>query len=128
MAASWTAVSPALPTFFYTDGFVVKPRANTLYSQTLDGRVSARRFSTKDSQPFMGPMVFSLAQWAAFDTFHHDTLKDGSEPFQDLNHPFTGANTVWHFFADLPDPSPWQGSGAHLLVLLPLIALPDAPA
>ena len=125
MAESWPGT---LPDYFSTDGFSREGRGNTIFTETLDGRLKARRVSTKTHEPVRATMVMSLAQWDTFIDFYDTTLEAGTKTFQDLNNPLNGnVNTVWQFFEE-PTAQPWQGAGTHFLVALALVALPDTPA
>lgn len=126
MAASWTAVSPALPTWFAVAGFESEPSENEIYLPTMSGRVSSWRISTNETDHLSAQFIMTLLQVRAFIPFRRDTLK-GSLPFQNLVNPLTGVNTVWQPLAK-PRYRPHGRGGTHFDVIWQLAALPDAPA
>jgi hypothetical protein len=125
MAISWPSGVPVgLLVVTPLKGF---GRGNTVRNQTMSGRFTARRMSTKTSRRFDATMRISKAQFVTFDAWYHTTLKDGSLPFQGVTNPRTGVNTVWMFVAD-PDDENVPGTGNIIDISMQILALPDAPA
>jgi hypothetical protein len=124
VAASWSAAG--LPGFFSTERYSRSLPDNAVRTQTISGRIRARRKSMKSTEQWDVAWVMPQATISAFVTFYRTTLVEGTQPFQDIKHPQTGANTVWQFITD-PVITPWQGGGVDYLVSARIASLPDAP-
>ena len=123
MAAAWDA---SLPQWFSV-AYARKHGDTTVFHKTLSGRPMAYRINAVSIQAINAVFVMTAAQLSTFDTFWETTISGGSLPFQDLNHPETGVNTVWQP-QSIPEITPHQGSGTIFDVSWELVALPDAPA
>lgn len=124
MALQWPA---SLPKGFLTARPLRRSGlGHTVRDQTLSGRMKAQLISTHTSRDFEVVMLMTSAQLATFETFYRVTLVGGSQPFQGITSPRTGADTVWQFLDDPPDENVQNSSGLFMVPML-LRALPDAP-
>ena len=124
MAIAWPGTLPV--------GFLIsrplrrRGLGHTIRSETLSGRMKAQLVSTATQRDFECAMSMTSAQLTAFETFYRVTLVGGSQPFQGITNPRTGANTVWQFLEDPPDENYPDAKGLFQVPML-LRALPDAP-
>lgn len=123
MAVAWPGT---LPTGLLVNGLTRGRPQNVIRNQTLSGRFKAQLVSTQTSHRVDASMAMSPTQLATFDTFYRTTLVYGTQPFQNLTHPRTGANTVWMFLEDPTDKNYPQSNGLYEVPMV-LLALPDAP-
>lgn len=123
MAAAWPST---LPPALLIKGYQRDGSGNTVWTETLSGRVNAQVVSTKTHRKVTGEMVMTTAQIATFETFYRTTLVQGSLPFQNINDPLTGANTVWRFVGEYTQSVYGQARGKWLVSMM-LLSLPDAP-
>ena len=110
-----------LPDKFSIRQYRESPPNNSI-RQTMDvGPAKVRRRQTSAERPITGTMVMTFDQKNAFDDFYENDLFSGSLTFDGLNHPTTGADTVWRFISV---PTYTNIGSQAFLVTLPLGAQP----
>jgi hypothetical protein len=109
-----------LPQFVLRDGYQSGTGDGRLRSQTDAGIAKLRRRFSAVPRPLSARAHLSASQLEVFKTFVHDTLKEGSLPFQ-LPSPEGGDPLIVQFGQNMPT---WVPQGVDWIVSLDLAILP----